>query len=85
MPPRQSYADRLTALTAQAPQLLISYDYDQSTMEGPPFSVPGDEIDRLYGDRYRRRLLSSRPIGGPLSERCTGMEEAWLLTPNLGQ
>jgi thiopurine S-methyltransferase len=82
---RQKYADCLKALTAQAPQLLITYEYDQSTMDGPPFSVPGEEIDHLYGDRFRRQLLSSRPISGLLAERCTGTEVAWLLAPKSGQ
>jgi thiopurine S-methyltransferase len=31
-------------------------------MDGPPFSVPPAEVERLYGARAGVRLLSRRPI-----------------------
>src|SRR5215831_11061782 len=34
---RKRYAAHLTELTQKAPQLLISYEYDQRVMAGPPF------------------------------------------------
>lgn len=44
--------------------LLISYEYDPSTMEGPPFSVDAQEIHRLYGQHFQiRRMESETPIG----------------------
>jgi thiopurine S-methyltransferase len=76
---RKAYADRLTALTETAPQLLISYDYEQTLMEGPPFSVTGSEIRRLYGKRYSVTQIASTPVSGPLKEKCDGTENAWLL------
>lgn len=78
---RRDYAKHLIDLSGAAPQLLISFDYDQTMMDGPPFSVPADAIQALYGDRYQVQLLSRRPIGGTLAQRCSGNEEAWLLTP----
>ncbi|MEM6986956.1 MAG: thiopurine S-methyltransferase, partial [Pseudomonadota bacterium] len=39
MPMRAHYASRLVTLCASAPQLLITLDYDQTEIEGPPFSV----------------------------------------------
>ena len=39
--------------------LLISLEYDQSVMQGPPFSVPVSEITSLYGCRYAVELLQS--------------------------
>lgn len=77
---RKAYAGHLTALTGAAPQFLISYDYDQTQTDGPPFSVTGAEIDRLYRDRYAPALVASAGISGPLSERCSGSENAWILT-----
>src|SRR5690606_2248365 len=44
---RADYARHLMALAA-VPQLLITYEYDQSLMEGPPFSVSEQEVRRLY-------------------------------------
>lgn len=77
---RRDYAEHLSCISGTAPQLLISFDYDQTMMDGPPFSVPAEAIEALYGHPYQLRLLSRRPIGGNLAQRCTGSEEAWLLT-----
>ena len=79
---RRKYADHLSVLSGHARQLLITLDYDQSQMDGPPFSVNGEQIQDLYGDRYSLEPLSSGPISGPLSERCNGLEKVWLLKPN---
>ena len=52
LPPdmRERYAAHLRALSKGAPQLLITLDYDQSRMAGPPFAVGEDEIRRHYGN-----------------------------------
>lgn len=76
---RTSYAHHLAKVTGNAPQLLITYDYDQSQMDGPPFSVPAHTIDQLYKGIYKREGLASEEIAGPLAERCSGTENAWLL------
>jgi thiopurine S-methyltransferase len=39
--------------------LLIVYEYDQSKMEGPPFSVNETEIRELYEDQFSIELLES--------------------------
>lgn len=39
--------------------LLIVYEYDQSKMEGPPFSVSEEEIHKLYSDQFSIKLLES--------------------------
>ena len=49
---RAAYARQLVHLTRTAPQLLITLEYDQSQMAGPPFSVTQAEIARLYGADY---------------------------------
>ena len=76
---RRLYTRHLMALTQAASQLLITLEYDQSQMAGPPFSVSGDEISAHYGDHYRPDLISSKAIDGPLAARCSGTENAWLL------
>lgn len=78
---RTSYARHLTALTKTASQLLISYEYDQTQTEGPPFSVSDAEISELYADRYKQEHIAGAAISGPLAERCSGTENAWLLSP----
>jgi thiopurine S-methyltransferase len=40
--------------------LLVLFEYDQSEMEGPPFSVSSDEVHALYQDQFSIRLLESK-------------------------
>jgi len=40
--------------------LLISYEYDQSKLDGPPFSVEADEIHALYQDQCSIKLMESK-------------------------
>ena len=50
LPPamRQDYVKKLIELTPSAPKLLITLEYEQAKMEGPPFSVTEKEISELY-------------------------------------
>lgn len=81
MPPtlRQRYARQLVQLTQSAPQLLITYEYNQSQMEGPPFSVPGYHIDELYGDHYHIHTLQRDEIERGLKAKVAATETVWLL------
>ena len=84
LPPtmRMNYADQLARISHVAPQLLISFDYDQTQMPGPPFSVPENELQLLYGKRYRLQPLASAPLPGGLKGQCAAFEQVWLLQPN---
>lgn len=77
---RRAYARHLAQITATAPQLLISFDYDTSRMQGPPFSVTGDEIHRLYDSQYQAQQVSDAVLTGPMAERCDARETVWTLT-----
>lgn len=49
-PLRQRYADEVYAkLPSRCRGLLITLDYPQQEKQGPPFSVPGEEVHALYG------------------------------------
>jgi thiopurine S-methyltransferase len=76
---RKRYTAHLTGMTGKAPQLLICYDYDQSLMEGPPFSVSDDEIKRHYAVHYDVTLISSTDVSGGLKGKCPAKENVWLL------
>ena len=65
-PMRAAYARRLAELTDIAPQLLISLEYDQSLMDGPPFSVVGEMVRELYKEQYELIELEAKPIEGGL-------------------
>ena len=81
LPPqmRARYTAHLASLTAQAPQLLISFEYDQQAMEGPPFSVTTAEIQQQYGPRYDITVLASLDVPGGLKGRCPATERVYVL------
>jgi thiopurine S-methyltransferase len=76
---RKRYTAHLTEITGKAPQLLICYDYDQSLMEGPPFSVSNDEVKRHYAVNYDVTLIASTDVSGGLKGKCPAKENVWLL------
>ena len=56
LPPamRVDYARHLLTLApASAPRLLVTLDYEQEQMDGPPFAVSEAEVRALYGDHFR--------------------------------
>jgi thiopurine S-methyltransferase len=76
---RGRYAAHLMKISNTAPQLLITFEYDQNLLQGPPFSVPNDEVQRHYGGAYNLTLLSSAPLPGGLKGKCPATENTWLL------
>ncbi|ELS34459.1 MULTISPECIES: thiopurine S-methyltransferase [Pseudanabaena] len=79
---RNQYTAHLTKITHKAPQLLICYEYDQSSMAGPPFSISNDEVSQHYLDSYNLTLLSSTTVDSGLKEKCAARENVWLLQSN---
>jgi len=47
----------LTIVPRDTPVLMVTLQYDQSLVQGPPFSVPTNEVGALYGNRYDIQLL----------------------------
>lgn len=65
LPPemRQRYAAHLADLMPVAAQvLLITFDYPQAEMQGPPFAVNEDEVHRLYDARFEVASLVSKDV-----------------------
>jgi thiopurine S-methyltransferase len=54
---RKNYTLLLVSITNNAPQLIITYEYEQNLMEGPPFSVKESQLKAYYNDYYNLRLL----------------------------
>ena len=77
-PVRNQYTAHLTEITGKAPQLLICYEYDQSAMKGPPFSVSNEEVVRHYKDSYDLTFIGSADVAGGL-KGCAAKENVWLL------
>jgi thiopurine S-methyltransferase len=60
---RAAYVSQMTALTSPGTQtLLITVEYPQTQMAGPPFSVGNEDIERLYGGQHAIQLLSREEI-----------------------
>jgi len=61
LPPetRQRYANHMLNILPPATKiLLISFDYPQSEMQGPPFAVSPDEVTALYQKHAEIHLLA---------------------------
>ncbi|BDZ56426.1 thiopurine S-methyltransferase [Barrientosiimonas endolithica] len=63
---RPRYARLFDHLAPGTRGLVVTLDYDQSRMDGPPFSVPEPEVDRLYApawqvDRLERSVSEPEP------------------------
>ena len=78
---RKRYTQHLREITDTAPQLLITFEYDQSVMNGPPFSITGDEVKQHYQEAYQLSLLTSQPVENGLKGICPADEGVWLLKP----
>ncbi len=76
---RVQYTAHLKSLTALAPQLVIGYEYDQTVVPGPPFSVTADELHRHYTDAYTLTPLARVEVPGGLKGKCPATEHIWRL------
>lgn len=76
---RQRYAAHLAALCHGAPQLLITYEYDQGLYDGPPFSVREKELMRHYGENYQLKYLAHERIAGGFKGKVEAAIATWLL------
>ena len=78
---REQYTRHLRLLTSTAKQLLITFEYNQSQMQGPPFSIGIDLIDKYYKSAYSISHLQSIAVQGGLKQITEAQEHAWLLKP----
>jgi thiopurine S-methyltransferase len=60
---RARYAARITEiLEPQTPLLLITLDYEQQQMPGPPFAVSANEVSNLYRNEFSVEQLAHTDI-----------------------
>ncbi|AMQ86256.1 MULTISPECIES: thiopurine S-methyltransferase [Pseudomonas] len=66
LPPmmRERYAAHLQSILPTCRGLLVTLDYDQSQMPGPPFSVDDAEVQRLLGSVWRVEMLEQQDVLG---------------------
>lgn len=77
---RLEYSSHLRSLTDNAPQLLVTLEYDPAEMDGPPFFVTADEVNRHYADHYDIRPLRLASATDPLKGRVAATENVWHLS-----
>ena len=59
-PERREYVDHLISFLDKAGRiLLITLEYNQNQMKGPPYSVPGEEIESLFSPLGSLKLLET--------------------------
>ncbi|MFJ2429038.1 thiopurine S-methyltransferase [Pseudomonas sp. NPDC087804] len=62
-PMRERYAEHLqNILPAGLKGLLITLDYDQSQISGPPFSVDDAQVRHLFGGAWQMQVLESQDV-----------------------
>ena len=66
---RINYGAHIVEITQRAPQLIISFDYDQEKLPGPPFSVDDNAVNALYGKHYQITLLERSELAGGLKRK----------------
>ncbi|WP_397451982.1 thiopurine S-methyltransferase [Pseudomonas sp. NA-150] len=65
LPPemRERYAQHLTRiLPATCNGLLVTLDYDQTQIDGPPFSVPDANVQQLLAAEWQLEILEERDV-----------------------
>lgn len=76
---RTRYAAHLIKIAPKANQLVISYEYDQSLIAGPPFSVTPKYIQTYYQTNYKISELVRLDVEGGLKGLYPAQEAVWLL------
>ena len=76
---RERYASHLVGIAGLATQLLVTLEYDQRLLDGPPFSVDETEIRRHYGAAYDVQCIERNAVEGGLKGKVAATESAWLL------
>ena len=80
LPPemRRRYADHLSSiLPLNVTTLLITLEYDQSQMNGPPHSVPNTEVEALFGEHFSLDILATAGFVEPPPPFRERGVEAW--------
>lgn len=83
LPPtmRIRYTEHLIKITNSAQQLLITFDYDQNAMAGPPHAVPASEVLQHYNSLFNVQQLAETEVEGGFKKTIPTTEIIWRLKP----
>ncbi len=76
---RARYSERMVELTQKAPQLILTYTYDVTQMQGPPFSIGEKELKAEYQKDYEIQLLEVVDTTDGIKSVSVAKEHAWHL------
>ncbi|WP_420547488.1 thiopurine S-methyltransferase [Curvivirga sp.] len=76
---RKDYSQHLIKITATAPQLLLTFEYDQEKLAGPPFSIPEDFITNYYENDYSIKEIDRAQLDEGIRDFKAVQEICWLL------
>ncbi|AOE50376.1 thiopurine S-methyltransferase [Kangiella sediminilitoris] len=78
---RKDYSQQVESITYKAPQLLITFEYDQNALSGPPFAISESMLKSYYEASYGIELLETEHVEGGLKGEVEAKESIWLLSP----
>ena len=76
---RKRYTAHLRILTGNAPQLLVTLEYEEDLIPGPPFSILADEVRVHYDATHTICERESRYASSGLRGQYPVTERAWIL------
>lgn len=78
---RADYSAQIVELSNNAPQLLITLNYDQSKKDGPPFSISQQQLQQYYDADYKLIELENQSSTLNAVSKLAVTEQVWLLKP----
>lgn len=81
LPPdmRPRYNEQVRALTGNAPQYLLTLNYEQSQRNGPPFSISSQQVEDYYSGHYQITELLGEPTILNAAPEMAVTGHVWLL------
>lgn len=79
---RLKYSEQVIKLSGNAPQLLLTLNYDQNEWVGPPFSISHEQIQQYYSECYQVTELEGKPSTLNAKSTIQVTEHIWLLKDN---
>ncbi|MFQ3235097.1 MAG: thiopurine S-methyltransferase [Paraglaciecola sp.] len=80
---RALYSAHLIRLSKGAAQLLITFEYCQEQLDGPPFSIAEPELREHYATDYDIKRIVNKVVKGGLKGKVSAIETLWLLQRKL--
>lgn len=77
---RTQYSQQVINLSQNAPQLLLTLNYDQNERAGPPFSISQEQVKQHYGNDYQMNKLEEEPSTLNAAPEMAVTEPVWLLS-----